>query len=101
MLFVLHLETRMSRIPPIHPISDLARDARGLVGEARSKHEPIVITQRGREVAVLLSVELYRELQSQGTPRMVSPRLASSEDPSRFRMTVTVDEAKGEPHAAV
>ena len=84
----------MSRIPSIHPISDLARDARGLVGEARAKHEPIVITQRGREVAVLLSVELYRELQEYGTARMVSPRLARSEDAGRFRMSVSVDEGK-------
>ena len=87
------------RIPSIHPISDLARDARAVIGEACSTHEPIVITQRGREVAVLLSVELYRELQSRSAPRIMSPRLASTEDPERFRMAVTVDEGKGDPRA--
>ena len=42
------------RIPEIRPISDLARDARALVARARERQEPIVITQRGRDVAVLL-----------------------------------------------
>ncbi|MCL5961778.1 MAG: type II toxin-antitoxin system Phd/YefM family antitoxin [Chloroflexi bacterium] len=49
------------RIPEIHPISDLARDARSLVERARRRQEPIVIAQRGREVAVLVPIELYRK----------------------------------------
>ena len=49
------------RIPEIHPITDLARDARALVERVRQRREPIVITQRGREVAVLVPVELYRK----------------------------------------
>jgi prevent-host-death family protein len=81
----------MVRIPLIHPISDLARDARALVVKMRERQEPIVITQRGREVAVLLPVELYRELESRAQPRIVSPRLARPEDARRFEMTMSVD----------
>jgi prevent-host-death family protein len=78
-------------IPEIRPISDLARDARALVERVRERHEPMVITQRGHEVAVLLPVELYRELESLAHPRVVSPRLARTEDALRFEMTMTVD----------
>lgn len=81
------------RIPSIHPISDLARDARELIARARSSHEPLVITQRGREVAVLLSVELYRELLLRAAPRLSTPRLARVEDAARCDMAMTVDEA--------
>ena len=78
------------RIPAIHPISDLARDARGLIAKMADRHEPIVITQRGREVAVLLPVDLYRELEAHAQPRIVSPRLARPEDAPRFEMTMTI-----------
>ena len=76
------------KLPEICPISDLARDARGLVARARERNEPIVITQRGRDVAVLLSIELYREMQRQVTARMASPRLANPADAAAFRMRI-------------
>jgi len=75
-----------TRLPAIHPISDLARDARSLVAKLRERQEPIVITQRGREVAVLLPVELYRDLEARALPRIASPRLAKPEDARRFEM---------------
>ena len=75
------------KLPAIRPISDLARDAKALVAHARAEHEPVVITQRGREVAVLLPVELYRELQHQSA-RILSPRLVDPADAAAFRMTV-------------
>jgi len=77
------------------------RDARAVISEARSKHEPVVITQRGREVAVLLPVELYRELESRGPSRTMSPRLARPEDAKRFTMTVTVDRGESQGDASV
>jgi len=79
-------------IPSIYPISDLARDARGLVKAARERQEPVVITQRGWEVAVLLPIEMYRALWNRAKPRLGSPRLANPEDLPRFEMTVTRDE---------
>lgn len=78
------------RIPEIHPITDLARDARGLVAGARERQEPVVITQRGREVAVLMPIELYRQLEAGRTYRMMSPRLKYPEDAARFTKTVTL-----------
>ena len=76
-------------LPEIRPISELARDARGLVERARSQREPIVITQRGRDVAVLVPIDLYRELERRTAARIASPRLVSAADADRFRVTVT------------
>ena len=87
------------RLPEIHPISELARDARGLVARARQRQEPIVITQRGREVAVLLPVEVYREMQQHLTARIVSPRLLNPADAAAFRMRVD-RRSKGAPFDA-
>jgi prevent-host-death family protein len=77
-------------IPEIRPISDLARDARSLVERARQRQEPIVITQRGRDAAVLVPIELYRQMEARQAHRFVSPRLARPEDAARFTMTMTV-----------
>ena len=76
------------RLPEIHPISELARDARALIARARERQEPIVITQRGRAVAVLLPVEVYREMQQRLTARIVSPRLVNPADAVAFQMRV-------------
>jgi prevent-host-death family protein len=95
-------DTMDLRIPAIHPISDLARDAKGVLAEARERQEPIVITQRGREVAVLLPIELYRELGSHRRARIVTPRLARQEDAELFKMRVTrLDPPREEPDASV
>ena len=64
-----------ARIPKIHPISDLAREAKRLVEYARKHQEPIVITQRGRDAAVLVPIELYRKMESRMAYRVMSPRL--------------------------
>jgi prevent-host-death family protein len=80
------------KVPEIRPISDLARDARALVARARERQEPIVITQRGRDAAVLVPIELYRKLEREGRHRLMSPRLVHPEDAERFKLTVTVIE---------
>jgi prevent-host-death family protein len=49
----------MGRVPEIIPISDLRQDAAAVVKRARSKRQPIVITQRGRAAAVMVGVEEY------------------------------------------
>lgn len=77
------------QIPEIHPITDLARDARALVETARARKEPIVITQRAREVAVLVPIELYREMQSRLTAKIASPRLVHPRDAARFHVDVS------------
>ncbi len=77
-------------MPEIRPISDLAREARKLIARARERQEPIVITQRGRDAAVLVPIELYRRTEQMLSPHFLSPRLARPEDAERFRMNVTV-----------
>jgi prevent-host-death family protein len=90
------------RLPEIHPISDLARDARALVARSRDQQEPIVITQRGRDVAVLLPIELFRDMQRRLGPRVVSPRLVRAEDAALFRKTLDpLDPGPPEPSAGV
>ena len=84
------------KLPEIRPISDLARDARGLVARARERQEPIVITQRGRDVAVLLPIEVYRQMQEQATARLISPRLVDPADAAAFRMRI--ERVKGDRH---
>jgi len=83
------------KIPEIRPISDLARDAKALVELARARQEPIVITQRGRDAAVLVPIELYRTLESGHTYHMPSVRLANPADARRFEMRMEVLEPAG------
>jgi len=49
----------MSKVPAIVPISDLREDAANILDRMRKSHEPVVITQRGRATAVMVSVEEY------------------------------------------
>lgn len=80
-------------LPEIRPVSDLARDARALIERARQRQEPVIITQRGRDVAVLLPIELYRTMERRLMPRIVSPHLVNPDDAVRFQMQVTVADA--------
>jgi len=82
-----------TRIPEIRPISDLARDARGILELARRRQEPIVITQRGRDAAVLMPIELYRRMEGRLVHRLLSPRLVRPDDAARFEMVMTTDPA--------
>lgn len=49
----------MPKVPNIMPITDLRQDAAAALKQVRDSREPIIITQRGRAAAVLLSVEAY------------------------------------------
>jgi len=90
------------RVPEIHPISDLARNAKALIERARERQEPIVITQRGRDAAVLVPIELYRKMESRVFHRIVSPRLVHAEDAAKFRMELTIIEPQADkPDAQV
>ncbi len=51
----------MAKIPTIIPITDLRQDAAAAIKRARDANEPIVITQRGRATAVMLSIEAYEQ----------------------------------------
>ena len=47
----------------IIPITDLQRQAGQLIASLSENAEPIVITQRGRASAVIISVERYTEME--------------------------------------
>jgi len=49
----------MRRLVNIIPVSDLRQDAAKVLRRLRDSREPLVITQRGRAAAVMLSVEAY------------------------------------------
>jgi len=49
----------MGKVPAIIPITDLRQDAAAALKHAKSSRQPLVITQRGRAAAVLLSMEAY------------------------------------------
>jgi len=55
----------MNKVPDIVPITDLRQDAAAVVGRARSRRQPIIITQRGRAVAVMVSVEEYERVEQE------------------------------------
>jgi prevent-host-death family protein len=47
----------------IIPITDLQRQSRRIVGGLSKKGEPVIITQRGRAAAVLLSADRYSQIE--------------------------------------
>ena len=55
----------MARLPHIVPITDLRQDATALVDRVSTTREPVVITQRGRPAAVMVSVDVYDRAQQE------------------------------------
>ncbi|MEI7814453.1 MAG: type II toxin-antitoxin system Phd/YefM family antitoxin [Coriobacteriia bacterium] len=53
----------MSSLPAIVPISDLRQDTAGIIKRVSAGDEPVVITQRGRATAVLVSAQAYERTQ--------------------------------------
>lgn len=53
----------MAKIPNIVPITDLRQDATTIVKRVATSREPLIITQRGRAPAVMVSMEAYEHSQ--------------------------------------
>jgi prevent-host-death family protein len=53
------LEDPLAALPEIIPVTDLRQDAAAVVKRVQASNQPLVITQRGRAAAVMLSVEAY------------------------------------------
>jgi prevent-host-death family protein len=51
----------MAKIPEIIPVSDLRQDAAAVLKRVHNSREPIIVTQRGRAAAVMLSVKSYEQ----------------------------------------
>jgi len=49
----------LTKAPDIMPVTDLRQDAAAALKRVQASKEPLVITQRGRAAAVILSVEVY------------------------------------------
>ena len=49
----------MARIPVLIPVTDLRQDAAAILKRVESSSQPLVITQRCRSAAVMLSVDAY------------------------------------------
>lgn len=47
----------------IIPITDLQRQAGQVVGSLTDSDEPVVVTQRGRAAAVIVSIERYQQIE--------------------------------------
>lgn len=55
----------MPKVPDIVPITDLRQDAARVLKRVRNLREPLVITQRGRAAAVMLSMETYERAEQE------------------------------------
>lgn len=55
----------MSKIPDIVPVTDLRQDAAAVLARVRKSPEPVIITQRGRAAAVMVSAETYERAESE------------------------------------
>jgi len=51
----------MGKLLNIIPVSDLRQDAAKVLKRVKDSREPVVITQRGRAAAVMLSVEAFEQ----------------------------------------
>jgi len=80
----------MSAIPTIVPVSDLRRDASGILAKVAQTREPVVITQRGYPRAVIQDIDEYQFLQKK---LEIAELLAAGEKDIQEGNTVPVDEA--------
>ena len=51
----------MGKLLDIIPISDLRQNAAKIMKHLQDSKEPLIITQRGRAAAVMISVEAYKQ----------------------------------------
>ena len=51
----------MGKMANIIPITDLRQDAAGVLKRVKGTNEPVIITQRGRAAAVMMSTDAYEK----------------------------------------
>ena len=69
-LLVVDLEVRlvgisMAKVPEIIPVTDLRQDASAVLRRVRASKEPLIVTQRGRAAAVILSISAYERAEQE------------------------------------
>ncbi len=83
----------MARVPDIIPITDLRQDAAAALKRVKSSRQPVVITQRGRATAVLLSLEAYERSEHE---RQILQLLARGEQEIKAGKGFDLDEVLAE-----
>ena len=74
----------------IRPLSEFRTEMAGFVRQINETHRPMVLTQRGRGVAVLIGVEEYQKMQE---------RLELLED--IYKAEAQIEAGEGIPHERV
>jgi prevent-host-death family protein len=49
------------KIPDMIPVTDLRQDAAAVIKRLRKSQDPLVVTQRGRAIAVLQDIDAYQQ----------------------------------------
>jgi prevent-host-death family protein len=83
----------ISKLPAVIPISDLEQDAASVLERVRHSGAPAVITQRGREAAVLMDIESFRRSESE---REILAALARGEQEIAAGIGYDLDEVLAE-----
>ncbi|SPE31190.1 Prevent-host-death family protein [Acidobacteriia bacterium SbA2] len=83
----------MASVPDIIPITDLRQDAAAALERVKSSRQPVVITQRGRAAAVLLSLEAYERSEQE---RQILHLLARGEQEIKAGTGFDLDEVLAE-----
>lgn len=53
------------KIPDIIPVTDLRQDAAGVLKKLQASVDPLVVTQRGRAIAVIQNIDAYEKSQNE------------------------------------
>jgi prevent-host-death family protein len=83
----------MAKIPTIVSVSDLRQDAARVLQNAKKSKKPLVITQRGRATAVLISLDAYERSEAE---REILLLLARGEKEIAAEVGYTVDDVMTE-----
>ena len=54
----------MAKVPDLIPVTDLRQGAADVLKRVQSSDQPVIITQRGRAAAVMLSIESYERVEN-------------------------------------
>lgn len=83
----------ISKLPAVIPVSDLEQDATSVLERLRHSGAPAVITEKGREAAVLIDIETFRRTESE---REILAALARGEQEIAEGMGYDLDEVLAE-----
>ena len=83
----------MPKVPDLIPVTDLRQDAAAALKRVRASKHPLVITQRGRAAAVMVSIETYERAEHE---RQILLLLARGESEVRAGKGHDLDEVLAE-----